>query len=73
MSFAREAERAKGIRAKRNSFIVENFNRRLASFSLEGFFALVVAFLDLQVLLSTVSLACVAPLFYTTLTKLIKA
>ena len=50
LSFSREAERAKGTRANRSSFMVGN-----------------LAFLDLEDLLATVALACVAPLFYTAL------
>ena len=73
MSLAREAERATGIRAKRSSFMVDNLN------------LVILSFLDLEVLLkfswlwwllleiSSVTLACVAPLFYTALPKLIKA
>ena len=72
VSFAKEAERATGIRAKRSSFMVENLN------------LVILSFLDLEVLLkfswlwwllleiSSVTLACVAPLFYTELPKLIK-
>ena len=54
-SFSREAERTKGTRAKRSSFMVGN-----------------LAFLDLENLLATVTLACVAPLFYISPPRLIK-
>ena len=76
VSLAREAERARGIRAKRRNFMVDDLNLVL---ELSGFggslgpcgFSL--CFLDSAVLLATVTLSCVAPLFYTALPKLIKA
>ena len=56
LSFSREAEKTKGTRAKRNSFMVDN-----------------LGFLDFDDLLATVALASVAPLFYTSPPRLIKA
>ena len=56
LSFSREAERTKGTRAKRSSFMV-------------GY----LGFSDLDDLLATVALACVAPLFYISPPRLIKA
>ena len=73
MSFAREAERATGIRAKRSSFMVENLNLVILSFiDLEVPFSDFLvgcssSFLNSKVLLVTVALTCVAPLFYTAL------
>ena len=60
-------ERATGIMTKRSSLMVDDLN--LEVFCLIWRFSFATSLLDLQVLLATVTLACVAPMF----PKLIKA
>ena len=67
VSFATEAERATGIRAKRSSFMVVDLDLMVLCLICRLSCACLTSFLGLQVLLATVALTCVAPLFYTVL------